>query len=253
MASYYEEMGLEEQIRKIMLDASKTKFPSVNKMANDAGVDQGSLSKFLRGKSSLRLDMAARVLELIGVDLMLPGSKQMEPQTRDIEFVNSKIINSENGAPPPVPQDYIAVPLALEPVAAGHGRIPTDELRGWIIVWRYHSSIRYLHDLVAVEIGKGQTSMVPYLHPGDIVLIDRADRRPDPDGKIMLTCDPDGGCAIKRVSSRHIDGDTELVFYSDNAQINPPRVVRLNRDYGGNIEAAIGGRVVWAWSDMTRK
>ena len=31
------------------------------------------------------------------------------------------------------------------------------------------------------------------------------------------------------------------------------RVFRLTRAYGGELSAAIGGRVVWAWSDMTRK
>lgn len=28
---------------------------------------------------------------------------------------------------------------------------------------------------------------------------------------------------------------------------------RLNRDYDGAVERAIGGSAVWAWSDMTRK
>ncbi len=37
--------------------------------------------------------------------------------------------------------------------------------------------------------------MVPTLHPGDIVLVDRAEKAPDPPGKIMLVCEPDGGCA----------------------------------------------------------
>jgi phage repressor protein C with HTH and peptisase S24 domain len=48
---------------------------------------------------------------------------------------------------------------------------------------------------VAVSIGKGEVSMVPTLHPGDIVLVDRAEKAPDPPGKIMLVCEPDGGCA----------------------------------------------------------
>lgn len=252
-APYCVPMALEEQIRKIMLEASKTKFSSVNKMANEAEVDQGSLSKFLRGKSSLRLDMAAKVLELIGVKLSVPDELSVPPQTRDIEFINPRVVGVENGAPPPVSEDYLAVPLAEEAIAAGPGLMPQDALRGWVIVWRHHDSVRFRSDLVAVEVGKGQTSMEPHLHPGDIVLVDKADRRPDVDGKIMLVCDPDGGCAIKRVSSRRVDGDIELVFYSDNTQGNPPRVFRLNRDYDGELARAIGGRVVWAWSDMTRK
>lgn len=198
-------------------------------------------------------DILCTWLEKQGARIVFEGDVQARPQTRDIEFIKPKLVGIENGAPPPVSEDYLAVPLAEEAIAAGPGLMPQDALRGWVIVWRHHDSVRFRTDLVAVEIGKGQTSMVPHLHPGDIVLVDKADRRPDVDGKIMLVCDPDGGCAVKRVSSRTVDGDVELVFYSDNAVGNPPRVFRLNRDYGGHLEAAIGGRVVWGWSDMTRK
>lgn len=195
----------------------------------------------------------SEVLEKLGARLVLPGEGVVKPQTRDIEFIKPKIIGIENGCPPPASEDYLAVPLALEAIAAGPGLIPQDELRGWVLVWRHHDSVRFRSNLVAVEIGKGQTSMEPHLHPGDIVLIDKEDRKPDVDGKIMLVCHPDGGCAVKRVSSRRVDGDVELVFYSDNTQGNPPSVYRLKRDYGDDLRAAIGGRVVWAWSDMTRK
>lgn len=197
----------------------------------------------------------SEVLERLGARLVFPDEVPgpSVAQTRDIEFIKPKIVGAENGTQPPASEDYLAVPLALEAIAAGPGLIPQDELRGWVLVWKHHDSVRFRTNLVAVEVGKGQTSMVPHLHPGDIVLVDKDDRKPDQDGKIMLVCHPDGGCAVKRVSSRRVDGDVELVFYSDNAQGNPPSVYRLDKDYGGELGAAIGGRVVWAWSDMTRK
>lgn len=245
-------MGFSEDIIKRIQEIIDTQFDGVpNRLATMAGVTVQQLGRWLRGETSPQLDKIGPVLDKLGIKLSCPSEDFAKP--RDLEFINPKIIGAENGAQPPVSQDYFAVPLAADPVAAGPGRIPQDEIRGWVIVWRHHDSVRFRTDLVAVEIGKGQTSMVPHLHPGDIVLVDKADRRPDVDGKIMLVCDPDGGCAVKRVSSRNVDGDIELVFYSDNAVGNPPRVFRLNRDYGGQLEAAIGGRVVWGWSDMTRK
>lgn len=233
------------------------RFKNRLKMAEFLGLDEKGRVKLYKAlqenKPSVpQSDTIFLWLDKLGVALSMPEDKAM-PQTRDIEFINPKIVSVENGCPPPVSQDYIAAPLAEEAIAAGPGRIPQDAIRGWVVVWRHQGALRYKTDLVAVEIGKGQTSMEPNLHPGDIVLVDRADKDPYPDGKIMLVCDPDGGCAVKRVSSRSVDGDVELVFYSDNTQGNPPRVFRLNRDYGGNIGAALGGRVVWAWSDMTRK
>jgi len=249
-------MGFSEDVKAYLANVLVEDFNGVrDKMGEHVGQTGQQLRRWLSGETSPRLDALGEVLDKLGVTFTppVPSAAQASPQTRDIEFINPKIVGIENGAPPPVSQDYLAVPLAEEAIAAGPGLIPQDSLRGWVVVWRHHASIRYLNDLVAVEIGKGQTSMEPHLHPGDIVLIDKADRRPDVDGKIMLVCDPDGGCAVKRVSSRRVDGDTELIFYSDNTQGNPPRVFRLNKDYGGELNAAIGGRVVWAWSDMTRK
>jgi hypothetical protein len=55
------------------------------------------------------------------------------------------------------------------------------------------------------------------------------------------------------VAVSRVDSDTEFVFYSDNSREYPPQTYRLKRDYGGDPTRAIVGRVVWAWSDMTRK
>ena len=243
--------GLYNKALAWLLDEIR-RLGGIDKVTDILGASRSSLYRIAKGEQKPGADKLLSWVERLGAEIIFPGDVQ-KSQARDIEFINPKIVSAENGAPPPVGQDYFAIPLAASPVAAGPGRINEDQLKGWVVVWRHHDSIRFRTDLVAVEIGKGETSMVPHLHPGDIVLVDRADRRPDVDGKIMLVCDPDGGCAIKRVSSRSVDGDTELVFYSDNAPTNPPRVFRLNRDYGGELQTAIGGRVVWAWSDMTRK
>jgi hypothetical protein len=71
----------------------------------------------------------------------------------------------------------------------------------------------------------------------------------------MLVSEPgqDGGTMVKRVNTKRLDGDTELIFYSDNSRDFPPVTYRLDRDFDGDITRAIGGSVVWAWSDMTRK
>lgn len=245
-------MGISEEIIAGLKDAIEKEFDGIpNRLASHVGVTVQQLGRWLRGETSPQIDKVGPVLDALGFQLTRNGVGRS--QTRDIEFVNPKLVSIHVGTPPPASEDYFAVPLAEEAVAAGPGLIGSDTIRGWVIVWRHHDSIRFRSNLVAVEIGKGQTSMVPLLHSGDIVLVDRSERTPDVDGKIMLVCDPDGGCAIKRVSSRRIDGDTELVFYSDNAAANPPRVHRLKRDFGGNLDAAIGGRVVWAWSDMSRK
>ena len=159
------------------------------------------------------------------------------------------------GAPEPRADDYLAVPLADPAEAAAAGLIPEQSVDGWVLVWRHQESIRFRTNLVAVEVGPDELSMTPTLHPGDIVLVDRDDRDPSPAGRIMLVREPgeNGQARIRRVSARRLDDDVELIYYSDNSREYPPATYRLGRDYGGDPARAIGGNVVWAWSDMTRK
>jgi len=227
-------------------------YANRKRMADALGIDPSQLNRFMDGERGLSVDAVSRVLEGLGARVVLPGEPEARG-AREVCFVAPRPTGAAHGAAPPAAEDYFAVPLAADPVAAGPGLIPEDDIRGWVLVWRHHESVRFRTDLVAVAIGKNELSMTPTLHPGDIVLVDRAERSPDPPGKLMLICEPDGGCAVKRVTSRPVDGDMELVFYSDNSKDYPPAVHRLNRDYGGELSAAIGGRVIWAWSDMTRK
>lgn len=240
-------------------------FPNRKRMADALEVDPSQLNRFLDGERGLSAETIGRILDGLGARLTLPGAEADMARTaaRDVCFVAARATTGLGGLgglgcsgrelPPLQNEDYFAVPLAQSAAAAGPGILPEDQVRGWVLVWRHHESVRFRSDLVAVEIGRGEMSMVPTLHPGDIVLVDRAEKSPDPAGKIMLVTDPDGGCAVKRVSARPVEGDTELVFYSDNSREFPPLVHRLRRDYGGELSSAIGGRVVWAWSDMTRK
>ena len=227
-------------------------FANRKRMADALGIDPSQLNRFMDGERGLSVESLGRILDGLGARLVLPGEAAPEA-AREVCFVAARAAGAGKDAPHPAAEDYFAVPLATEAVAARPGSIPQDEILGWVLVWRHHESVRFRSDLVAATIGKGELSMTPTLHPGDIVLVDRADKSPDPAGKIMLVTEPDGGCAVKRVATRAVDGDVELVFYSDNSRDFPPRVYRLNRDYGGELGRAIGGRVVWAWSDMTRK
>lgn len=229
-------------------------YANRKRMADALGIDPSQLNRFMDGERGLAVDSLGRILDGLSARIVLPDALEAEG-AREVCFVSPRMTGAGRDVSPPAAEDYFAVPLASEPVAAGPGRVPEDQIRGWVLVWRHHESIRFRNDLVAVEIGKNQLSMTPTLHPGDIVLVDRAERSPDPAGKIMLVSEPgpEGGCAVKRVSTRHVDGDLELVFYSDNSRDFPPSVYRLNRDYGGELSHAIAGRVVWAWSDMTRK
>ena len=151
-------------------------------------------------------------------------------------------------------EDYLAAPVVGE-VGAGPGYLPQDEVQSWFLVYKHVPAIMGRRNLIAVEIGKTSTSMLPLLSPGDIVLVDRDDIDVSHAGHIMLVRDPEGAGMVKRVSVQPTPGsrDFSIQFYSDNAATNPPLLYSLREDYGGEISNAIVGRVIWAWSDVRGK
>lgn len=221
--------------------------------ARETGVQQGSLSRFLKGEqSSLSGDTVAKIVNFFGAKLVFPGENE-EPD-RDICFVNTRIMPAGEYVAPPVAEDYLAAPLVGE-VGAGPGYLPQESVESWFLVYKHVPAIMGRRNLIAVEIGKTSTSMLPLLSPGDIVLVDRDDIDVSHAGHIMLVRDPEGAGMVKRVSVQPTPGskDFSIQFYSDNAATNPPLLYSLREDYGGEISNAIVGRVIWAWSDVRGK
>lgn len=227
-------------------------FPNRKRMADALGIDPSQLNRFIDGERGLSSDTLGRLLDGLGARLAWPGETE-GGSAREVCFVAPRMAAGEGGAPAPQAEDYNAVPLVSEQAVATPGRIPEEAITGWLLIWRHHESVRFRSELMAVTLDKGELALAPALHPGDTVLVDRREKSPEPPGKIMLVRGPGGGARVMRVASRAVEGDTELVFYSDNGRDYPPQVYRLQRDFGGDIDRAIAGRVVWAWSDMARK
>lgn len=247
---YQSDMGVKQEFLAGLKRAAK-KHGNAKKLADYLGVAPNLMTRWMNEERDPKLSTMAPVLDKLGARMVFADEDKSDT-AREICFVDAQAVNAPDSIKIPE-EDYIAVPLAEEPVAAGPGLLPQDAIRGWVMVWKHHDSVRFTRNLVAVEIGKNEHSMLPTFRPGDILLIDRSNQNPETPGKSWLVCDPDGGCAIKRVSTRPIEGDTELIFYSDNTQEFPPTSYRLNRDFDGDISRAIAGRVVWTWSDVRDK
>lgn len=227
----------------------KTHNGHAEKAANALGITPPTLSRWLSGKHIPKLESLLPAFEALNARLTFQGKEE----AREVCFVNARVVSAPNGGPPIVPEDYLAVPVVDE-VGAGPGIIPQDDIKSWFLVYRDISSIKYRKDLIAVQISAGSDSMSPLLNPYDIVLVDKEDTR-IVTGRIMLVKEPDEGAGmIKRVAVDALkDGDTRITFYSDNAANNAPRIFSLRNDYFGEMDRAIVGHVVWAWSDVSNK
>lgn len=248
-------MSMVEKVRQGISRLAR-EYGGPSALAEKAGVGQPNVSKFLSGKAIPRFDTVARILEALGARILFPDEER--DTTKPVVFVSPR--RSGNVADPAasIPSEsYLAIPLAQGGAAAASGQIPEDAVRGWVLARKDQTSIRYRTNLVAIEVGKGQESMAPTLHPLDVVLVDRDDFRPEPEGSLFLVREPgpEGEVAVKRVYTSRKAGQTLLTFVADNPDKRsfPPAVHSLEADFQGDLRRAIVGRVVWAWSDMTRK
>lgn len=242
---------LVEQARSILANYVAKEHKGVRSHAAKAlGIANVTLNQWLDGVRVPNLENLSPVFEQLGIDFSSPKTDA----GKDVCFVNAKLVPAaETTYAPPQAEDYLAAPMVGE-VGAGPGYIPQEEIKSWFLVYRNLPAVRYRRNLLAVEIGPHSDSMQPTLNPCDIVLVDREDRDIQRPGHMMLVLDPDGAGMVKRVAVEDLDnGDSRITFYSDNAMKWPPMVYSLRRDYMGDWDRVIVGRVIWAWADVREK
>lgn len=232
------------------LEKAQKEAGSINQLADKCGVNRTTLSRWIAGTRSPSVIELGKIFDALGISL---DGLSPDP-SKDVCFVDATLVPAGKGQRPPEVDDYLAVPLVDE-VGAGPGYIPQGVMKSWFLVWKHQSAIAYKRDLIAVQIGKHSTSMLPTLSPEDIVLVDRQDKDISRSGHIMLVMDPDGAGMIKRVAVERQEKkkDFRITYYSDNTAANPPNVYSLREDFFNDWERAIVGRVVWAWSDVHNK
>jgi hypothetical protein len=230
------------------------RFANESELAAFVGVAPAQIYKYTHECSTRNIARLGEILDQLGLRLVCTDQQRqpLPSGAREVCFVEARLTPAGEGQKPPDAEDYMAVPL-VEEVGAGPGLIPQGELLSWFLVYKHQDAVRYRRDLVAVQIGRNSTSMRPILHPGDIVLVDREDKNTRTPGRMMLVMDPDGAGKIKRVAVEAKNADFRIIYYSDNAVDNPPEIYSLKEDFLGDWERAIGGRVVWAWADVSLK
>lgn len=250
-------MNSSEQLKKFFLDQiGKGKNFSTNAdMARFLNLTPNQIPKFYKFLKGADTQYSAVIDWFEKLGGKLQGLR--ESTAREVCFIDAKVVAAGQNAGKPDSEDYLAVPLVGE-VGAGPGMIDQNELLSWVLVHRNSRSVQRRSNLLAVEIGKNQRSMVPTLHPGDIVLIDRDDWGQNgyqSPGNIFLVREPgqEGGGKIKRVTLSGHGDSSILTFYSDNSEEYEPEPHIVAQDYANDLRAAIVGRVVWAWADLSRK
>ena len=224
-----------------------------NRLAEDMGLTPSEKTKFyktLGGYSVPRADAFLEWLEFVGARIEFPGDRPPGPG----DAGRALCFDRPGYRPPGLrSEDYVVVPLVGAERAFASGGFGPDPDQEWVLVSRREHSLRSRANLVALRVGRGDRSMLPLLSPGDVVVVDRDDRRPAEPGRLMLVRLPDGAACIRRVAAAPVPGDLQLTLYADNTRDCPPAVLSLARDCRGDLTAVLGGAVVTSWTDLTRK
>lgn len=253
-------VDLTEQAVKDLERIAKEKYGSSAALARACDVEPNLLTRWFKGDRKPSWQKLAPILEKLGAKVVFPGESTQET-VKSVCFMSPKMtgvdpyVRMGHGARvEPDEDNFLAIPI-VHRVGAGGGYMEEKEVRDWMIAYRPALPQPVSSNLVAVTVGEGQYSMEPLIFPGDILLVDKNDCDPKPPGSIMLVIEPEPerGERIKRVVTKRRDGDTEITFYSEAGERYPPDTYYLNRDYNGDIRNAIGGRVLWGWTDITRR
>ncbi|MDL2268244.1 S24 family peptidase [Desulfovibrio sp. OttesenSCG-928-G15] len=247
----------EELIEGLKKSVSEDFDGKLTRLAKAADTHPTTVTRLLQGDRQKWLNLISRLADSAGLKIV-STRQPAEAQSREVCFVSALTVPAGGNSPPPFSEDYLAVPLVGE-AGAGPGIIPQDEILSWVLVYRNLRSVARRSNLIAVEIGKNSRSMVPLLYPGDLVLVDLNDKGEtagfSPPGNIFLVREPgqEGGGKVKRVSVSGQGQNTILNYYSENSAENEPEPYFLHQDFDGEIDRAIVGRIVWAWTDLSRK
>lgn len=232
------------------------RFPSTLQMAKFLGLDEKkrtALYNALKGSVPASDNLMAW-LDSLGARISLLGPGPVDT-TRNVLFAAAQPVSVNGNVPLPDSEDYLAVPLVGE-AGAGPGIVHKEEIESWIMVYKHHKSVQRRRNLIAVEIGKNQLSMVPTLYPGDIVLVDRDTFEPSSFRELFLVRErgqEGGGGKVKRVTLNGRGDSTIITFSSDNVDGGfQPESMPL-REYEGGVREAIIGKCVWGWTDLSGK
>ena len=250
-------MGIYEQIYNWLKNqiGENKPYKSQNAFAEAYGVDKMRINRIFNDSKVQRYKDFANFLDALGIKILFPD--QSVDTQKSVHFVKPEVISAEDLGEGPIDENYMAVPKSKRKVAAGRGIIPDDKVDSWILVWKGQEAVRHKSNLAVVEIDNREgTSMEPTLHPGDLALVDRNDWEPKhPPGNIYLIQTPEGdemGMTIKRVKKQMKNGREFIIFYPDNPN-HEPEMYDMATDYDNMLSRAIIGRVIWSWSDMTKK
>ncbi|MHC1788563.1 hypothetical protein [Solidesulfovibrio sp.] len=225
------------------------KFGSQNSMAAELGIKQLALNRFFRGSNTGYQDVC-EWLDKLDARLLWPD--QVPSNQRAVSFVSPEAPAEAKGCVSP--DAYRAIPLVSLAAASIVGLIPDSKIDGWHLVSQNNPALMTRNNLVCCLVESGRQGMEPVATTGDVAVIDRDDIRVSNEkrGNIFLINDKYDGICLRRVRLEVRGRETLIIVYADNDS-SPPYSVDASAGLDKEVPKVIIGRVVYLWSDLSKK
>jgi len=204
---------------------------SLNDLATKTSINATILEFYEKGQAPIPLDLLndlAKKLNVAPHEFLLEEESHQVPELKVFQAASAK------NAPKLREEDYVSIPLTESSIAAGQPIIQADKIEDYVILHIRAAGRR--NNLVASRVD-GE-SMEPMLHSGDIVVIDRDDRRVLKN-KIYAIFHEDG------LTAKYVERKKDLLILHPLNPTFDPQSIKLQEH-----PDPIVGRIIGAWKQL---
>jgi phage repressor protein C with HTH and peptisase S24 domain len=206
---------------------------SEQKELNPAGIVAQTLDLFEKGNLGITMDLLRSISGKMDIPLH-EFLHEDEPTITQIPELKVFQASSTRESPHIRNEDYVSIPLTSSSIAAGQPIIAENDIEDYVLLHVRAAGRR--NNLVACKVDG--VSMEPMLHSGDIVVIDRDDRKIAKNKMYAVFYD-------EGLTAKYIERQKDLLILrpiNPNAQVQVVNLVE-NPD-------PIVGRIIGAWKEL---
>ena len=224
---------LDQRIGKRLKELRKRKGWSLEEMSEHVSFFPQVLKNYENGNWVISTD----ILNDLAGKLNIPANELLkEHDTLPVQVPELKFFqpNSIAGAPAIKGEDYVSIPLTNSSIAAGQPIIQENNIEDYVLL--HIRAAGKKKNMVASRV-EGD-SMEPMLHSGDIVVIDRDDKKIIKKGIFAIFYD-------EGLTAKYVESQENLLILrpiNPNSQL---QIINLNEN-----PDPIVGRVIGAWKEL---
>ncbi|MCH7623238.1 MAG: LexA family transcriptional regulator [Nitrospinae bacterium] len=206
---------------------------SLNDLAEKVSINLKILDLYEKGQAQISFDLLADLAKKLEVS---PHEFLVEEDAYPVQVPELKVFqaNSAKNAPKLREEDYVSIPLTESSIAAGQPIIQADKIEDYVLLHIRAAGKR--NNLVASRVDGD--SMEPMLHSGDIVVIDRDDKR-IVKNRIYAIFHEEG------LTAKYVERKKELLILRPINPNSDVQIIDLKE-----LPDPIVGRIIGAWKEL---